>query len=178
VQKAQAKGQSALYAAWQGSYSPASDRVYATPKPLEAFARAFLAQTLSASNATTYQAGSCSASIPCPSTPCGGSSSFECVAGLCVCRSLAFYHTALDPGLQPEQTPDLFQVVDSAAPIWTEPNWQAIGVSVYPDTSSQIEAVALGIGLTVLVMSSLAAFVVQKALVKYQLLDGGSSHHH
>ena len=54
----------------------------------------------------------------------------ECVAGWCVCP-VAFYHLALDTGLEAEEQPGYFTVTNASKPIFAEPYWGTIGVSLY-----------------------------------------------
>lgn len=165
-------GVASLYADWDGAFDASADKVFAYPKPLEAFLRGFLSQALSEADKTAWQKGSCAKNDDCDAaaTCDGGQSTFECVAGTCVCRSLAFYHTALDPGLKPLPTPDRFDIADASAPNWAEPNWLVIGMSVFPDTSPSVEAAALSVGLITLLLSGAAAFGVQSYLTKANVL--------
>lgn len=107
--------------AWQ-----ITDRVFVHPSALEMFLRSFLTTRLGSSSADD-QPSSCSSAADCK--PCRALPA-ECSFGQCVCP-VAFYHTALDPGLEPEPSPGHFQVVDPATPNYAEPNWEAIGVTTY-----------------------------------------------
>lgn len=166
-------GVSDLYASWDGDFDASrGDKVYVVPKPLEAFTRAFLAATISQADTSSFQGGSCKKAADCGDGTCdGGLSTLECVSGQCVCRSLAFYHTALDPGLRPSQTPDQFEVVDASSPNWAEPNWVTIGMSVWPDTSPDVENAAISVGVVVLVFSTLAAYWFQTYLTKHSIFE-------
>lgn len=170
-------GGASVKAAWPETgpafVSDAEDRFYVIPKPLEASLRGFLAHTLekASSNAATPLI-SCQSTTDCETHACDGNlSSMECLASVCVCRTRAFYHTALDPGLAPKETPDTFTVVDPKSPNWAEPNWQTIGLSVFPDTSRRVERTALGVGLGVVAMSALGALLVQRVLTKHHYFD-------
>ena len=55
----------------------------------------------------------------------------ECVLGWCVCPA-AFYHLAMDTGLEADEEPGYFRVVNASKPLYTEPYWGTIGVSVFP----------------------------------------------
>jgi len=174
-----------LFGAWpQGAAAPTGAggggevvKVYAVPKPLESFLRPWLAKTISAADPAAFQQQppvACKATADCSKggEACdGGLSTFECLAGACVCRSLAFYHVALDPGLAPQEAPDAFTVQSEATPNWAEPNWANIGVSVYPDTSRAVESTAIGLGLGVAAASAALALLVQRALSKGHYFD-------
>jgi hypothetical protein len=92
------------------------------------FLRSFLTSRLSGPADTRV---SCSAAADCASF-CGQFAALpaECALGKCACP-VAFYHTALDPGLEPEGSPGLFAVVDPTAPNYAEPNWVSIGVTTF-----------------------------------------------
>lgn len=179
-----------LYGAWPqqeadnassstSSSAPSTEgaKVYAVPKPLESFLRPWLAATVSAADPAAFQQQppvTCARSADCSAggeTCDGGLSTFECLAGACVCRSLAFYHLALDPGLGATEEPDAFAVLDEGTPNWAEPNWAAIGVSVYPDASRAVEYTAVGLGVGVAAASAVLALVVQRALTKGHYFD-------
>ena len=102
------------------------------PSELEMFVRAFLASRLS---------GPADTKLPClTAADCTGCSALaaECVTGMCTCP-VAFYHTALDPGLEAEAVPGLFQVVDQLSPLYAEPNWVSIGIESYETAGSDSE---------------------------------------
>lgn len=171
-----------LFGAWpQEANSDAAAtggaKVYSVPKPLESFLRPWLARTIAAADPAAWEQQppvACAATGDCSKggeTCDGGLSTFECLAGACVCRSLAFYHLALDPGLAPQEAPDAFAVLSNATPNWAEPNWATIGVSVYPDASRGVESAAIGVGLAVAAGSAVLALWVQRALSKSHYFD-------
>ena len=144
------------------------DKFYVVPKPLEAFLRGWLAYTLGHAEAVV----TCVGPKDCEGQTCdGGLSTRECIHGACICRTAAFYHTALDPGVGPLAAPDTFTVLSSDTPNWAEPNWADIGLAVYPDTSPHMEATALGLGLGMAGLSVLGALWVQRVLVKQHFFD-------
>ncbi|CAM9587257.1 unnamed protein product, partial [Choristocarpus tenellus] len=57
----------------------------------------------------------------------------ECLRGRCMCPA-GFYHIALGVGLERTSSLDQYSIVDGAgdigAPLWTEVNWNSIGVEV------------------------------------------------
>ena len=150
----------------------ACNQIYVAPKSIEMALRGFLSYTLSAASPAVFRGGKCKSNSDCTQKTCGGTSTLQtqCINGDCVCPNLAYFHTALDPGLQAEPTPGRFKVVDASAPIWTEPNWGKIGITVYPDATKKIETVALATGIALLVFSAGLAFGARGALNKYHLL--------
>ncbi|EWM23993.1 nicastrin [Nannochloropsis gaditana] len=162
-----------IYAAWPaGQVFPvgAHDKAYVVPKPLEAFLRAWLGHTLGQGGEDAPVA--CQGPSDCSDLTCdAGLSTRECVLDACVCRTAAFYHTALDPGLAPLPEPGLFAVSDPAAPNWAEPNWEDIGLAVFPDAGSRMEATALGVGVGVAALSVVGALVLQRSLIKHHYFD-------
>jgi hypothetical protein len=81
------------------------------PSALEMMLRSFLASRLDVSGKSAQ--ASCSSNAECTES-CQDFSyeknGRECVLGSCVC-SLAYYHTAIDTGIAPDETPDFFKVV-------------------------------------------------------------------
>lgn len=79
------------------------------PSALEMFLRNFLASRLD-----TESKSSCTRDDDCSEESCEDyddvNNGRQCVDGTCVCI-LAFYHTAIDTGISPEQTPDFFKVM-------------------------------------------------------------------
>lgn len=126
------------------------------PSALEMALKAFLAEKLTGQSATAGDGGS------------DGGANGD--AG-------AYYHTALDTGLAPEATPNHFAVLSdtsgtdndgpdgtaatsmdaAAGPLYAEPNWQTIGVSLYADPGPALEYVVLALGLGVCVASAVLA---------------------
>lgn len=135
--------------------------------------RGYLSYTLSTADVSTFQGGACTSTSQCPTMTCGGTSTLQtiCLQQTCVCPNLAFYHTALDPGLEPEATLEHFKVTDENAPLWTEPNWGTIGVVVYPDATTQIETVAISTGATIFAASVALAYGTRKGLFKFRWLE-------
>ncbi|KDO21716.1 hypothetical protein SPRG_13132 [Saprolegnia parasitica CBS 223.65] len=106
------------------------------PNAYEVFTRSFLAAALGEPTTAT-----CKLSKDCKGTD------LECVyPGVCKTRA-AHFHDAYSPGLEKETTPGLFKVLNANLPLWTEPNWDALGTFVYPDPRSTIGYVALGVGI-------------------------------
>jgi hypothetical protein len=55
-------------------------------------------------------------------------------------------------GVAPETNPYHFQVVDEDAPVYTEPYWKQIGVTVYTAAGNGISVTALVVGISVCVL--------------------------
>eukprot|EP00638_Chattonella_subsalsa_P004862 CAMPEP_0117754072 /NCGR_PEP_ID=MMETSP0947-20121206/12613_1 /TAXON_ID=44440 /ORGANISM="Chattonella subsalsa, Strain CCMP2191" /LENGTH=694 /DNA_ID=CAMNT_0005573095 /DNA_START=196 /DNA_END=2281 /DNA_ORIENTATION=- len=155
------------YGRFTEEYDENTDFVYTVPSSLETFIRAFLADKMAQGS---FRASSCSTSDDCGY--CGDAyfnGTQECVQGSCACRT-AFFHMALDPGLEATESLSVFDIVDDSAPIVTEPNWKYIGVEVYPFAGDYICYLSVAIGAFVTIVSATTSLYLKKSLQKEKLL--------
>jgi hypothetical protein len=123
------------------------------------FLRSFLALRLNGITASD-DGGQCVTFQDCPLCNSESTVLQECVVGHCVCP-VSFYHIALDPGLTRDSTPGIFDVVDDSAPLYTEPNWSAIGVTLFQQASLSLEIGVLVAGFFVTAVSFSGAFYLR-----------------
>ncbi|CAM9235723.1 unnamed protein product, partial [Ectocarpus fasciculatus] len=116
-----------LYGKYSEKWNEKDDIMYSTPNILEAIIRTTIT-TLDTTVPEGEQRLYCSVSSDCDEYFCEFFSfeipmvKLECLMGVCVCP-VASYHVALDPGNSVVVTPGHYTIVDSSAPIFTEPNW-------------------------------------------------------
>mmetsp|Transcript_8508 Transcript_8508/g.12701 ORF Transcript_8508/g.12701 Transcript_8508/m.12701 type:complete len:713 (-) Transcript_8508:121-2259(-) len=157
-----------VYGRYTGEWDAKHDRVYAVPNYLEAFIRTSLSHHLGLEGNTTTE---CMTSADCGSCSVLEYSDvqMECVLARCQCPS-AFYHLALDPGVEPETTPNYFEVVDNTSVAYTEPYWSTISTTVYPTAGRSISVVSLVVGITVSILSIAGGLFVRENMVKLKVL--------
>jgi nicastrin len=157
-----------VYTRYSGTFDPSTDVVYVIPSKLEAFARSYLMFTLGSERNSTAGCAS--------SADCGVCSilhydqvRMECQQGQCICPN-AFYHLAMDPGIEPRSRPNTFKIVDESAPSYTEPYWSNLRTRVYLDAGSGIGYVMFSIGMIVLVGSIVCSWMFVQSLEKKKVL--------
>jgi hypothetical protein len=93
----------------------------------------------------------------------------ECLRGRCKCKA-AFYHIAMDTGLERNTEPGYYRVVDPNQPLWTEPYWDRIGVYGYLDFGAGLSVATLIAGCTVTAVTILFSCFMLRRLYKMKLL--------
>uniref|UniRef100_A0A7S2CZB3 Uncharacterized protein n=2 Tax=Octactis speculum TaxID=3111310 RepID=A0A7S2CZB3_9STRA len=153
-----------------GTFKKGEDRIYVLPSALEMFTRAFLADILG-SGSTDEETFYCETESDCGICPLSsGGGRMECVAnGRCVCHT-AFYHTALDPGLEADESPGVFTVMNASEPLYAEPTWGIIGATTYMIAGTLSGAFVLSLGIVLLVASVKGSYAIASRLIAADLL--------
>lgn len=144
-----------VFARYSGSWDAGIDSISLSPNKLEAFLHSILSYLLGIPPPTSSLdvMESCEMPSDCyDSVHCRILNHEnvlpECIRSICLCPT-AFYHNALDPGLTPDETPGLFSIIDKDAPIFTQPYWNTLGLTVKKKTSFTVEIITLILGITI-----------------------------
>ncbi|CAM9391394.1 unnamed protein product, partial [Chrysoparadoxa australica] len=140
-----------LFGRYNRIWDPSLDAIVLEPAELEMFIKGFLAETLAVATAAERgdadPATSCAASPDCgPCAARGGTSRKECIQGFCRCPA-AYYHIALDTGLERLVAPGHYKVIDPQQPLWAEPHWDDIGLKIYADPGRLLEFLVIFFGI-------------------------------
>jgi len=164
----------ALYGRFERKWDKDSNAAFAIPNRLVAFLRSALAFHVSEQAASGP--GSNSTSRCRSSKVCGrcqildyGDVAMECTAGKCVCPS-AFYHLAVDPGVEADESVNLFSVTNTSEPCFTEPFWEEIQTTVYPESSRLVGFTTFVAGFVVSAFSITGTYYLSNLMIQSNLI--------
>jgi len=158
------------------TWNKENNRIYVVPNTLEGLIRGFLSYHLSSERFMPSTILSCNISSDCTinelneTTTCSigfyTSVAKECIQNECLCPG-AFYHLALDTGIEADETPGWFNPVEPGVvllgsgptSIYCEAIWsREVGVRLFTDASQITGMLSLCLGLFVAVVSAIAAY--------------------
>ena len=158
------------------TWNKANNRIYAVPNTLAGLMRGFSSYHLSSERFSASTVLTCNISSDCmrnelnETTTCSIGSytsvAKECIVGQCTCPG-AFYHLAMDTGIEADETPGWYNPVEpevallGAGPtsIYCEAIWsRKVGVRVYTDASHLTGLISLCLGLAIAIISAVVVY--------------------
>ena len=158
------------------TWNKENNKIYAVPNTLEGLIRGFLSFHLSSDRFSSSTVTSCKTSSDCSRNDLNVTATCsigfytsvvkECIQEECVCPG-AFYHLAMDTGIEADETPGWFNPVgpqvtllgSGPTSIYCEAIWsRKVGVRLYTDASHSIGLFSLCFGLAVAVISAIVVY--------------------